>query len=287
MEDLICEAIKNKNYEEVKSLVDQNINLNQRISKGKYKGYTYLHYACHNHETHDYEITEDSINIIKLLMTKMDINILNDNYETPLHILCGYIMPKKNNFEMRTELVKLFLEAGAYVNVRDNCGNIPVCYLHSCPSYFPIFKLLVQYGTNFNLKDGDGKSAFYKLYHIENCNYERLKYLFEQSVQINISQLNNALMHACYYQNEKLIRLFLRAGSYINYKGKYGDVFQTLDKGFDDMKNWRGDMYDLYETTSEDLKIKEGINNFLRQIHDKPHGLNIITFGKKRKYDDL
>jgi len=290
MDELMCKAIMNKNFEEVKVLVDQNINLNKRLSTKVYKGDTYLHYACRNHETKNHEITDDSVNIIKLLMSKMDINTFNAEYETPLHILCGYIWPRKNNFEMTTELVKLFLEAGAYVDARNERGNTPVSNLHSALQYFPIFKLLVQYGANFALKDNDGKSAFYKLSHyMENYNYNRLKYLFEQSVPIPGSQLDNALIHACYYQNEKLIYLLLRAGASINSKGEYGDVFQTLNKGFEDMPIWGESMpldYDTYTITQEDIDTKERINNFLRQFHNKQRGFNIITYGK-RKYDDL
>lgn len=99
----LCEL---NNYDKVKFLLDNNLSLSMKYSKGNA-----LHMACNN----------NNYDLVKLLLSFncCNVNGKNKNGETPLHIAC-----QKYNLE----ITRLLIQNGAKINIKNNLGQLPIIY---------------------------------------------------------------------------------------------------------------------------------------------------------------
>lgn len=137
------------------------------------KGATALYLACRaSHE-----------NIVKILLNgKVDPNIpLSDNKVTPLMIACHFATVLKNY-----KIVKLLLQAGAYVNAQaiGNFGRITALYIAAYNNGTQLAFLLLNANADAHFSDADGMTPVH---------------------------------FACFHGNDEMVKRFLKAGANPNF----------------------------------------------------------------------
>ena len=150
------------------ALLNAGANPNLTASKN-HQGVTALYLACRA----SYE------NIVKLLLNgKADPNIpLSDSKVTPLMIACHFATMLKDY-----EIVKLLLQAGAYVNAQaiENFGQITALYIAAYNNDTQLASLLLNANADVNFFDADSMTP----------------------------------MHfACFHGNDEMVKRFLKAGA--------------------------------------------------------------------------
>jgi ankyrin repeat protein len=119
----------NVSNELLKLLLNNNFN-NILISKDN-NGYTPLHYLCKN-------IVDENINLLKAVVTyyiknKLNIDILNKDNETSLHIIYYYLC-NGNKVKCIKYMTNIYLTHKLNIYIKNNCGLIPLqnmlCEIH-------------------------------------------------------------------------------------------------------------------------------------------------------------
>jgi len=98
-----------------------------------------------------------TINNIKNIIKKTNINKLINDYESILHKAV-----QSNNINS----VRLLLKTGAKPNIKDINGVTPL-HLAACRGSLNIVKLLLKYGANPNLKDNEGETPMHTIFECE------------------------------------------------------------------------------------------------------------------------
>ena len=123
--------------------------------KDKRNGYSLIRYACEFYDGDD--------NIIQLLLNygaDMDERVCVYKY-TCLHVAC---------WTNEIKVIKLLLDKGANINIRDVDGNTPI--ISACGyGSIDIAKLLLEHGANINDKNNEGYTPL--IYSHQYCVTER------------------------------------------------------------------------------------------------------------------
>jgi ankyrin repeat protein len=107
-------------------------------------GYTLLHNACNWDQN-------DQVEIVRLLLDSgVDVNSVDNDGYTPLHIACIYEHP---------EVVELLLKYGADVNKSNNDGKTPCHFAIRNPD---IVKVLLRNGADIYIPDNKGRTVYEK-----------------------------------------------------------------------------------------------------------------------------
>ena len=144
-DDYLHTSIDRGNLNIIKLLINKGIDINQ-LPKEKgdnenYKGKSALAYS----------ITKGNEDIVKLLLLNdADINI----DKTPL------LITALSTQNYKYQIVKLLLDAGVDIDVRDGWGDTPLTI--ACEKgYTDAVKLLIEYGADVNYADKKGKKPLY------------------------------------------------------------------------------------------------------------------------------
>ena len=137
-DDYLHTSIDRGNLNIVKLLINKSIDINQLP---KEKGKSALAYS----------ITKGNEDIVKLLLLNdADINI----DKTPL------LITALSTQNYKYQIVKLLLDAGVDIDVRDGWGDTPLT--KACEKgYTDAVKLLIEYGADVNYADKKGKKPLY------------------------------------------------------------------------------------------------------------------------------
>ena len=186
-EDKIFEHIlyEDKEYHVTKFIKSKKLNLLQRLilSSNDFSIKKYL-----------------TINIYKY---KNEINYQNEKGWTALMMACV----NSNNYS-NNEIVKLLLENGADLNLKDVYGNTALmlsCINSNTSSNIETVKLLLENGADINLKnDLEYTALMLSCMNSNNgSNIETFKLLLDYEANINLKNINGytALMLTCRYAN--------------------------------------------------------------------------------------
>ena len=195
---LFVKAIEKNDIEFVKELLDKDFDINCEI-KPLFSALTY-------------SIIMNANDITKLLIeNNADLNKQNNKYNyTPLMLLLSL-----DTLVMRT---------------------LTIIYTQRKNNYMEIFKLLLKYGADINLKNNNGNTALQLC--IERTNYvERknnnyiCKLLIENGANINISNNNGntPLMHSLLIENMEMVLLLLNNGADYNITNINEPIYSALD----------------------------------------------------------
>ena len=178
---------------------------------------------------------------IDKIKTAQDINLVNSNLDTLLHVsakynqkeICRYLLHKnlnpnqKNKYgkspfaiacsRQNKELIEAFLLYNPDINILDNLNNTPLHHAIKSPE---ITDLLLKNNANPYLKNDFGQSAYFNAYYYP----ETLLTYLKNKVNPNIENANGqTLMHeATQNNNFKVIELLKEYKGDINYKDKEG-----------------------------------------------------------------
>lgn len=248
--DCMYVAIQNKQEDVLKYLIDHNPDLNEVDSKGN----SYLHYTVINNlfESTKYLIakgcdvniknnenitpvycsmTSDNYDMIAFLINIANINIVDDEHNTLLHIAV-----KRDNFIIADLLIKKGLD----VNASNRYLKTPIFYALEIESYervtlekdvfkivkmnninnIELFKLLILNGALINLKDAQESSLFHVCRH-----YDIFKHLIEYGLDVNEKNINGIVpLHITTQRgNLEIVKLLLDNGANVNETTVLGD----------------------------------------------------------------
>jgi ankyrin repeat protein len=86
------------------------------------------------------------------------------------------------------DILKIFLDAGADVNAKDNKGITALMVQAKSNKDTKVLRLLLDAGADIHAKDNEGKTA---LYHgIINLNFEAVEFLIQSGADVNAADNN-------------------------------------------------------------------------------------------------
>ena len=136
------------------------------------------------------------------------------------------------------DAIKLFLKAGADINMSDNDGLTPLIYAAKLNNS-EIVKLLILMGADINRRDNSYATALNYAYVMEN------KVIFDLLIQngafINTYDVNNLTLKEMY--NDKIDASFLFG---YNRKSSYGEVVELLNQAKEDLENFQNENRKVY-----------------------------------------
>lgn len=137
----LCEAIIDKNIEAIKKAVSDGADINAHFHN-PLGGILHMPSFYKENETHlHFVAAQRQYKTIAELLIKLgaNVNALNDDKETPLHIAT-----ESNN----ADIVKLLLENGADVNAKNDHEATPLYYAKTSD----VAKLLISHGADLNAR---------------------------------------------------------------------------------------------------------------------------------------
>lgn len=200
-------ASKRNRYDIIKFLIDNGADINKRDRTKK----SALHHACSGGV---------DIEIVKLLLSTKNINVTfrDKKLRTALHCCC---------IDGNLEAVKLFKEYNfldKLINGQDITGSTPLHLSIRFHNYDIEAFLLEQKSINVNLVDIRGRTALhFACYEAEKDSIERL---VKAGVDVNIvdEQGNSALHYACDKCGPEVIMILAKAGADLNIKNFDGET---------------------------------------------------------------
>ena len=197
-----------------------------------------------------FEVIEngDYHTLINLLEKGININILDDNGNTALHLastpeIVKLLLDKGANPEARnnqndtplifasfndnTESVKLLLEKGADPNAQNSNGNTPLIFASSNDNTESV-KLLLEKGANPEARNNQNDTPL--IFASFNDNTESIKLLLEKGADPNTqnSNGNTALIIASLNNYTKLVKLLLEKGANLEVQNNNGDASLSI-----------------------------------------------------------
>jgi len=118
--------------------------------------------------------------------------------------------------------VKMWLMAGANINAQEKLYGNTALVVASKYGYTEIVKLLLEAGADVNVKNKDGETALMKASY--NGYTEIVKMLIDAGADVNIKDRygTTALMLASLYGYTEIVELLIKAGANVNIKNSYG-----------------------------------------------------------------
>ncbi|KAK6194499.1 hypothetical protein SNE40_000124 [Patella caerulea] len=162
----------------------------------------------------------DDVHVLQLLIQSgCDVNGTNSRGETPLHKAAA--IPRLFGAEKISEMIKILLQHGADVNVRDNNGKA-VIMLVTETGNTDLFHEFLRESVDVNLQDNEGKTAL--MMALEKNRDDLSKALIEKLTNVNLFDKSGrtALMIAAEKNNKSLIEELITAGADVNYVDKNG-----------------------------------------------------------------
>ena len=120
-----------------------------------------------------------------LLENKIDINTMNENEDTPLHLICA-------NKTLSYDLVKFLIEKKSNMDLSNKDGKYPlhlVCENQSVS--FEIIKLMIEMKSNFLATDKKGNTSFHCLCSNNKATKEMVEY-FIKDLQFDVNLTNDS-----------------------------------------------------------------------------------------------
>gem|GEM_PF-844634 len=159
----------------------------------------------------------------KLIAAGLDVNAVNIHGETPLHLAAA---------DDNVEQVRILLEHGADVNIRDKTGNTPLITLsRNCSSNrgieqeLTIVRMLLDRGADINARNYFGATALIKLSELNMDRREDLiRLLIERGSAIDRfdGKFQTALHRAADMGTPKTVKMLLEAGASVDIRDIYG-----------------------------------------------------------------
>jgi hypothetical protein len=188
----ILTAIKLNNEEEVKYILDNNKNFN--INYRYYYDNENLLFKAINH----YSV---NIKLIKILIEAgINVNLINDNGDTPLLILT------RNGFLKEVEICELLLENGADPTILDKYNNSSI--MNATYSKSDLLELILKYHpSQVNTMTSDKITLL--MLCSKNGHYNNVKALLEAGADYTLQDINGmtALMYAVKNKKTKCVEI--------------------------------------------------------------------------------
>jgi len=207
-------AIRNRNVNATRKLLNNGVNVNQEDKEGN----TPLYRASEMGHTE----------AVKLLLSKgADVNKAKKDGDTPLTIA---------SYEGHTEIVKLLLAKGADINKVDKDGETAL-YVASEGNHFDIVEMLRKAGANVNKADNRGRTPLYVASREGNVSSVR-ELLKSKNVQVDKVDKDGwtPLMIASQFGAPLCARVLLKAGANVN-KAKPDGVTALHVASFNDQED--------------------------------------------------
>lgn len=168
---------------------------------------------------------EDIETVRKLLAAGVDVNGTMDGCVPGEPFPRGVTLLMQESGSGSTEIVKLLLDSGAEVNLRDNYGDDALMYAAG-GGHVDVMSLLLERGADINTRGFGGLTPL--MAASENGEFEAARYLIDKGAEINAKDPNGttALMFAAGFRHPAVIDLLLNDGADPKPKDKGGRTFE-------------------------------------------------------------
>lgn len=146
------------------------------------------------------------------------------NGQKLIDILYDKILHDKKLTELDQDNIKLLIDAGADVNVRDIATNATALIIATMDGYIGIVRLLIDEDANLNLQTNLGHTAL--MIGAINGYIEVVKLLIDKGADLNLQDNNGntALMTAAFKGYTEIVRLLIDNGADLNLKNRFGET---------------------------------------------------------------
>jgi len=231
--------------------------------------------------------------IEKFINHKLNINLKNLNYETPLHIACIYDL---NNF------IELYINLKCEVDVREKAGGlneIMICILNRNNKGFDIISTRKN-EINFNTQDFEGNTCLH-LAIIDN-NFEIINKIIKLDISLNLDIYNldgntalHIILHKIFYENINEvnydIKYFIK-NTNLNIQNNDGETIWhylistgIFRSNFDILINKKNNLFIINKKnkTSYDLLINKKNKDDIEQVLNILSNSYLNLLGKKNQ----
>lgn len=199
----------------VHELIDQKKDLNQEYKFGIYKN-TPLNQAIDCRD-------EEFVGL--LLKNGASLNLKTDNEEDSLL--------HKAVYTGNIKIIKLFLDAGIDINIKDKFDNTVLIAALSCPNnYNNVIQFLLKNGANPNIKNNNKKTAL--LSAVSECNFRswKMKYILDVIKSLIYFGANTTIC-------DRYGRNFIELAEDEEFKKKLQNILDEYQKNcFEDAEVW-------------------------------------------------
>jgi hypothetical protein len=199
---------------------------------------------------HDAIRYEDDPLAEELISQGLDLNLRDENGDTPLHLAV-----KKNNLK----IVQSLLEEGADPNLKDALGFTPL-HLSTQQDFDQISKLLLQSGADVHSESNGGNTPTYFAIQEGNLDFVKMVCIDEAGVNTSNSIQQTPLHVASEFGKLEIVKYLVDTGAEINAKNKYSrtPLHAALYQDNDQIANYlvkRGAEVSMIGITTSDLYV--------------------------------
>ena len=191
------------------------------VCSGDYRNY--LNYIRNRNYLEFETFTEGHKDILTLLIDKQcDVNISDNNSQTPLHIAC---------YKGNVALVEILLRNKCVVDQCDNLNKTPF-FLACEEGHIDVVKSLMHINCNIDIRDKIGRSALHAVcttdYFLDYCSdrFDIAELLINKKCGVyDLDDAGQSTLHgACKHDNPRIVKLLLQNKFDVDQRDKMGET---------------------------------------------------------------
>ncbi|XMB65932.1 ankyrin repeat domain-containing protein [Mycoplasmatota bacterium zrk1] len=206
-----------------------------------------------------------------MIERETDMNIVDQEGNSPLHIICDYHYYECEKGE-DINILNLLLSSGIDPNLKNNVGDTPIHVACKSSENLSVVVVLVENGADINSKNFNGLSPLH--YASISSDHSIIKYLGSQEANINcVDNKSNTCLHHHMSEVEKeninIVKALVKYGIYFNMVNNKGDTALSIAtrRGFTKVVEYLLNIGGKIDPSSEEMNLVCN-NSHLKSINN-------------------